>query len=204
MQEISADLKQIYFNEFRISIEKTVSLNDEEWKAIADKIHVRYFSKNEILVSQEETENYLSFVAEGVLRGFFPKDGDEHTIAFTYRGHYCASLGSFISRKPSRYVIQALSDVVLLSVVYNDMQNLYNRYKSIERWGRIAAEEVLTGFEWRQAELMSFTAEERYRVFVQRSAHLLQQVPQKHIASYLDMTPETFSRLRKRRDDDFS
>lgn len=191
------DSLRIHLPAFRKAIELTVKLEEAEWDAVASVVRVRTFSKNEMVISAGETENYLSFVAEGVLRGYFQKDGDEHTIAFTYKDHYCASLGSFISRRPSLYHIQALSNVVLLSIPYNDMQELYDRYKSIERWGRIAAEGVLTGFEWRQAELMSFTAEERYRLFMSRSAHLVQQVSQKYIASYLGMTPETFSRLRK-------
>jgi CRP/FNR family transcriptional regulator, anaerobic regulatory protein len=190
-------LEEQWLRSLRTSIEKVSVLQEDEWLGLKNVIQFRSFSKNEVLISEGEVEHCVSYVADGVLRGYFLKDGDEHTIAFTYKGHYCASLGSFMSRSPSRYYIQALSEGVLLSIRYADLQELYDRYRGIERWGRISAEQVLTGFEWRQAELMSFTAEERFRLFMNRSAFLCQQVPQKYIASYLNMTPETFSRLRK-------
>lgn len=182
---------------FRSVIEKVSPLKDEEWKGLLNVIQFRPFSKHDLIISEGEVEHYVSFVCEGVLHGYFLKDGVEHTIAFTYKGHYCASLGSFMSRSPSRYFIQALSDGMLLSIRYADLQQLYDAYRGIERWGRISAEQVLTGFEWRQAELMSFSAEERFRLFMKRSSFLCQLVPQKYIASCLNMTPETFSRLRK-------
>lgn len=189
--------KEKYLEEFRSVIEKKVKLRDEEWEEIRKLTVFRSFKKGATVVSEHDVEQWISYVGTGFLRGYFLKEGIEHTIAFTYSKNYCASLGSFVSRRASKYYIEALSDVVLLSISYDSMQLLYDQFKSVERWGRLAAEEVLTGFEWRQAELMSFTAEERYQLFVARSPELIAKIPQKYLASYLGMTPETFSRLRK-------
>ncbi|MBX7094706.1 MAG: cyclic nucleotide-binding domain-containing protein [Flavobacteriales bacterium] len=189
--------KEKYLEEFRSVIEKKVKLRDEEWEEIRKLTVFRSFKKGATVVSEHDVEQWISYVGTGFLRGYFLKEGIEHTIAFTYSKNYCASLGSFVSRRASKYYIEALSDVVLLSISYDNMQLLYDQFKSVERWGRLAAEEVLTGFEWRQAELMSFTAEERYQLFVARSPELIAKIPQKYLASYLGMTPETFSRLRK-------
>ena len=79
-----------------------------------------------------------------------------------------------------------------------DLLRAYMEVPGMERFGRLILEEVLVGRAQREIEMLSLSAEERYRRFMDRSAHLLQLVPQKDIASYLGMTPETFSRLRAR------
>lgn len=93
----------------------------------------------------------------------------------------------------------AVTDSVLVGIAYHDLQQLYTGLKVMERFGRLILEELILGRAVREVEQLSLSAEERYDRLVQRSPKLLQLVPQKDIASYLRMTPETFSRLRRKR-----
>ena len=74
---------------------------------------------------------------------------------------------------------------------------IFDKYKWVERWGRILNANILIGIGRRQVEVRSYTAEERFERLFNQSPHIFQLVPQKHLASYLGMTPETFSRMRK-------
>jgi CRP-like cAMP-binding protein len=127
----------------------------------------------------------------------FPHDGEDICVGFAYDGSWSGEYASFITRKPARFDVVAITDSVLLGIRYADLQRLYQEVPVMERFGRLILEEVLVGRGVREVELLSLTAEERYRKLVARSPHLLQLVPQKDIASYLRMTPETFSRLRR-------
>lgn len=93
--------------------------------------------------------------------------------------------------------LQALTDCELLKISFTDLNAMFDKYKSIERWGRIFNAKILVGMARRQLEVRSYSAEERFERLCNDSPHILQMVSQKYLASYLGMTPETFSRLRK-------
>ncbi|MDQ3101645.1 MAG: hypothetical protein M3R08_09690 [Bacteroidota bacterium] len=86
----------------------------------------------------------------------------------------------------------------MIGIRHTDLQELYAQFPIMERFGRLILEELIRGRATREIELLTLSAEERYRKLLDRSPHLLQLVSQKDIASYLRMTPETFSRLRAR------
>lgn len=141
-----------------------------------------------------ETRGYI--VEEGVQRLYFEHDGDEHCLGFAYGHSWSGDYDSFLAQRPGRFQVQAVTDSVLLGIDRNDLMRLYDRIPSMDRWGRLIVEELVQGRATREIELLTLSAEERYRRLMARSPHLLQLVPQKDIASYLRMTPETFSRLR--------
>ncbi len=183
---------------FRTQFEKKVILPDEVWLAVVAKCRLLQFKKGDFILQNGQIEPYVAFVDKGIIRAYHLKDGEEICVAFTWDGYYCSSFASFLSRKPSNYTIECLSDCTLVAIEHGDLQLLFNQYQLVERWGRLAAEEVLIGKENREVEMLSFSAEERYHRIYQQSPQLFQLVSQKHIASYLGMKPETFSRLRKK------
>ncbi|MEM1136278.1 MAG: hypothetical protein AAGI07_10605 [Bacteroidota bacterium] len=93
------------------------------------------------------------------------------------------------------YFLETLTICKLLKTSYEKIIRLYEQSHMIERMSRIMVEKMLLGLSMRHIELQCCSAEERFKVFLRRSPHLLQLVPQKYLASYLSMTPETFSRL---------
>lgn len=195
----------IYFQKMDIyqalkeSIFKLVKFEETEWEDFSTCWHPLAIKKREYIIKAGQIEKYFYFVHHGVLRGFTLKDGDEISIGFTYDGDYSGAYDSFLAQKPSDFSIQAITDCTLLRVSYADLMKMFDAYKNVERWGRIFNANILIGMARRQLEVRSFSAEERFERLVAQSPHILQLVPQKYLASYLGMTPETFSRLRKRK-----
>ena len=183
----------------RSTIHRYVTLSDAEWQRIAPLWHERAFSKGAYICATGEVEEWFCIVKSGVQRLSFFHDGNDVCVGFAYDGSWCGEYASFVSRKPARFDVKAVTDSVLIGIRHADLQQLYTELNCMERFGRLILEELLIGRAVREIEQLSLSAEERYDRLVQRSPQLLQLVPQKDIASYLRMTPETFSRLRKRR-----
>lgn len=183
----------------RRTIERYVPLTDEAWARIAPHWRAHAFARNAFVTRNGEVEQHFYIVQRGVQRMSFPHDGEDICVGFSYDGSWCGAFDSFVTRKPARFDVRALTDSVLLGIAYDDLQGLYDTLPCMERFGRLILEELVAGRATREIEQLSLTAEERFDRLMARSPHLLQLAPQKDIASYLRMTPETFSRLRARR-----
>lgn len=180
----------------RSTIERYVRLTEAEWRVIASCWMERTFSKGAMISREGTVEQWFYIVKEGVQRLYYDHDGNEHCLGFSYDHSWSGDYDSFLSQRPGRFMVQAVTDSVLFGIRYADLQELYERVPIMERFGRLILEELISGRATREIELLTLSAEERYRRLLKRSPHLLQLVTQKDIASYLRMTPETFSRLR--------
>ncbi|UXP32717.1 Crp/Fnr family transcriptional regulator [Reichenbachiella agarivorans] len=172
-------------------------LSEDEWEDFSVRWTPFSLKKGEYMIAEGKIEKYFYFIHSGVLRAFFRKDGHESNIGFTYDGDYSGAYDSFLDQKVADWNIEALSDVVGLRISYVDLMAMYDAYKSVERWGRLFNAKILIGMGRRQVEIRDFSAEERFERLMRDSPHIFQLVPQKHLASYLGMAPETFSRMRK-------
>lgn len=182
----------------RRTIERYVNVSDGDWERIAPSWRERAFTKGAPICAVGQVEQRFYIVKSGVQRLTFPHDGQDVCVGFAYDGSWSGEYASFVSRKPARFDVVAMTDSVLIGIEHDDLQRLYADVPMMERFGRLIMEELLLGRATREIEQMSLSAEERYDRLMARSPHLLQLVPQKDIASYLRMTPETFSRLRRR------
>lgn len=183
----------------RRTIQRYVPLTEAEWARIAPCWQEHAFTRGAHICAVGQVEQRFYIVQSGVQRLSFPHDGQDICVGFAYDGSWSGEYMSFVTRKPARFDVVAMTDSVLLGIGYDDLQHLYRESPVMERFGRLILEELLTGRATREIEQLALSAEERYDRLVARSPQLLQLVPQKDIASYLRMTPETFSRLRKRR-----
>ncbi|MCU0319400.1 MAG: Crp/Fnr family transcriptional regulator [Flavobacteriales bacterium] len=182
----------------RRTIERYVPLTQEEWEMVAPHWHQRQFKRGAFIAQVGQCERWFSIVESGVQRLFVEHDGSEACLAFAYDGSWCGDLDSILRRAPGRFNVQALTHSVLWSIEASMLFQLYERLPVMQRFGRLILEELLVGRATREIEQLTLSAAERFDRLMQRSPHLLQLVPQKDIASYLGMTPETFSRLRAR------
>jgi CRP-like cAMP-binding protein len=183
----------------RRTIERYVPLRDTEWQRIAPHWTEHAFSRGAFVSAVGQVEQRFYIVKSGVQRLSFPHDGQDICVGFAYDGSWSGDYASFVTRKPGQFDVVAITDSVLLGIRHEDLQRLYSELPIMERFGRLIMEELLVGRGTREIEQLSLSAEDRYDRLVARSPHLLQLVPQKDIASYLRMTPETFSRLRRKR-----
>lgn len=180
----------------RRTIERYVKLTDAEWEEVAPCWSTYHFPKGAFISEVGRVEKRFYIVEEGVQRMYFEHDGNEYCLGFSYDHSWSGDFDSFVSQRPGRFQVQAVSDTILVGIERSDLARLYDRIPAMDRWGRLILEELVQGRATREIEQLTLSAEERYRRILKRSPHLLQLVAQKDIASYLRMTPETFSRLR--------
>lgn len=182
----------------RRTIERYVPVSDELWTDLASRWRLRAYPKGSFVSAAGRVEDNFYIVDAGVQRLFVEHDGNEVCIGFAYDGSWSGDYDSFLRQRPGRFQVQAVTDSALWAIHRRDLLELYDKFPIMDRFGRLILEELFAGRATREVEQLTLGAEERYRRFITRSPHLLQLVAQKDIASYLRMTPETFSRLRAR------
>ncbi len=153
--------------------------------------------RNEYLKVKGSIDTNLYLVEKGALRIFVIDEFEEHTIRFGYQNNLIAALDSFLNEKPSEFYIQALKYSSLKVIDKKTYMNFVS--SSIENttlWQRILESFALQQME-RERDILTTSPLERYNRVLKRSPQLFQEIPNKYIASYLRMTPETLSRIKK-------
>ncbi len=155
------------------------------------------FRRNDFLKISGSTDTHIYFIEKGSVRIFMADENEERIIRFGYTGNIIVSLDSFLSGKPSDLYIQAIKKTIVRIASKNDF---YEFIKSGEEqmtfWMNVLEDLVLQQLE-REKDLLINAPGERYERVLKRSPKLFQEVPNKYIANYLRMSPETLSRLKK-------
>ncbi|GHE74643.1 Crp/Fnr family transcriptional regulator [Roseivirga thermotolerans] len=190
-------MEEVYTG-LRKSIEQYISLNEEEWQQIRTCWKPFHYHKNTVITSVGQVEKYFYYVHEGLIRGFFEKNGTEHNMGFTYNGEYSGVYDSFIFQRPSDWSLETLADSSGVRISYHQLEMLYSKVPILKEWTFRFNRQVMFGLGIFIRSLLADSAEEKFERLMSQSPHIIQIVPQKHLASYLGMTPETFSRMRKK------
>lgn len=153
--------------------------------------------RNDFLKVKGSVDLQLYYVQSGALRVFIEDEHVEHTIRFGYKNTFIASLDSYINEKPSAFYIQAIkkSEVKVMHKTAF-MKFMQSSPENMLLWQKITEQLVFQQIE-REIDILTSSPLERYRRVLSRSPQLFQEIPHKYIASYLRMTPETLSRLKK-------
>jgi len=172
-------------------------MEEQEWEAFAAKLIRKEVGKKEKLLEVGDIENYLSFIQQGVVRFYIPKDEKEYTFAFSFEEEFVSAYDSFLMQKPCKYIVEALTDTVLWRISYDDLQLIYKQTSIGNQIGRLASEILYLENIEREISLLTLTAKERYLRLFTDQKRLLQQIPLKYIASYIGITPQALSRIRR-------
>jgi len=170
----------------------------EQLKFINQLFDSKHVSKGEFLAEQDKLCNDLAFVENGFMRMHTLVDGNEITQWISGPGHFATELQSFIFDTPSRWNIQAISDTNIFTISKENYQRVC---ETIPLWNQLEKAFLIkcfTTLENRVLSHLSMSAEERYQNFETYFPDIFRNVPQSYIASLLGMTPETFSRIRKK------
>ena len=173
-----------------------VSLTDAEFAHFESFFEKRYFKKKNKLLREGEVEKYLNFIETGLARLYFITKKEETVLQFSLEHEVICGFESFLSEKPSNFFIEALEDMVVYSITLANLENLFAYSPKIERLGRLfATQEYLKkmDFEYYRVRV---TTQQRFIDFLRNNQMLVQRVPQKYLASYMDIKPETFSRMK--------
>jgi len=173
-------------------------MTEAEWKALESKLTVEPVQKGSLLIRQGEISRTVSFINKGLVRSYYLSDGQEINTGFIAENEYVSSYSSFLTRQPSAENIDALEDCELINLSYESMQELYLSHPIYERFGRKIAEMLYIMVSSHTTLLLTLSPEERYQTILQYQPYLIQRVPQYMIASFIGITPEHLSRIRKK------
>ncbi len=151
--------------------------------------------KKTIMTRADDTEHYLYYVLDGVQKSYYLADGKEHVLQFAYAPSLSGVVESFLTQTPSKYYLETITASTFLRISYQNHQQLLEKHRSIETLFRKLSAHFLMNVMHRHHELMAYGIEERFKLFVKRSPHLLQMVSQKDLASYLRIDATNFSKL---------
>jgi len=178
-------------------VRKFIDISDDEFRQnIYPYITVRKYGKKEVITEAGEIENYFNFVIKGLVRKYYRKGKEEINTQISFEGHIIHSQESFHSRTPSEYFVETIEPTTLVSITYDDLERLYARSGKMEHLGRLIITYTMVIKDRWQMQLVMHTPRERFIQFVHHNPELLQRVPQKYLASYLNIKPETFSRFK--------
>lgn len=186
------------FSLLRRHIEDRISLTDEEFNICTKFFIPKKIRKRQFLLNEGEVCNHSSFVNSGCLRIYkIDSKGVEHIIQFAIADWWVTDMNSFLSGTPAQYNIDALEDSEILLLEKSAREDLLIACPKMERFFRLLIEANHIATYRRVADSLSASAEERYLKFIKTYPELYEQVPQHQIASYLGITPQSLSRIRK-------
>jgi CRP-like cAMP-binding protein len=183
----------------RQNINSIVPLTDSDWGTIAAVCVEREFKRGAFINQEGETNRFTNFIVSGSARVFHVDlQGQEHVVQLGIRGWWISDFASFITQKPGLLFTEALEPTRVMSISYDSLQQLYDAIPAFERFYRLLIQKAYASFQQRVLQNLSMDAETRYRNFVEAYPTLDQQIAQKHIASYLGMSAEFLSKIKKR------
>ena len=178
-------------------LRKFVNITDDEFtKCLMPIIKVRRFGKREFLTKAGEVENYFNFIIKGLIRKYYQKNTQEINTQISMEGHIILSQESFHGRRLSEYSIETIEPSVVISIKHDDLEKVYQVSKKMEHLARLVITHTMIIKDNWQMQMVKMTPRERFLNFVMKNPDLMQRVPQKYLASYLNIKPETFSRFK--------
>ena len=177
-------------------VQKFGKLTREEFDQLIPYFQVRYFDKKTILLQKGDVEEHLSVVVKGLVRKYIKVRGNEITLQLATEGHMIQSEVSFHTRLPSDVILETLEPTALVSMDYHGVQDALEKIPNAEELGRMIITYMFIKKDSRYYSQLKHTTRERFLEYMNQHPHMLQRVPQKILASYLNIKPETFSRLK--------
>ena len=186
--------------QIKLYLDRIASISDSDWNFFISKLHRRIIKKKSVFIKVNQIENHISFIESGIVRLFIPKDNPEKeiTFGFSFKNQFVSAYESFLTRSPSNYQLQTLTETVMLSISYKDLQSVYKSTQIGNLIGRLTAEDLFLIKSKREQNLLNLNAEQLYLKLFNERPELLKSVPLKYISSYIGVTAQALSRIRKR------
>ena len=182
-----------------LNIEKSIILSNEEIDFFTSLLKSKSLAKGAFLLCEGDICKYESFVTKGCLKTYYlDESGFEHIIDFSIEEWWANDLYSFFSQTASKSFIKAIEDTDILQISKNNLEILYQKIPKFERFFRILFQNAYITQREQIHQALSATAEERYLLFLQKKPYAEERFSQKDIASYLGITPQFLSALKKK------
>ena len=186
---------ELYYQKLR----EKVDFSDDELALIKTYLTPKKLRKKQYLLQEGDVCRFIAFVAKGVMRAYtVDEKGTEHIIQFAPEGWTIADLYSFLTSEPATYNIDALEDSELLLISKPAQDELLKKIPRYETYIRLQLTGAYIAMQRRLTSIISLPLEERYANLIAQYPDIVQRVPQHMIASYMGLTPETLSRVRRK------
>jgi len=182
------------------NVAKHIVLDNDEANYFTSLLNSKEIPKKTCLLAEEQACKHLSYVHSGALRSYcLDKQGKESTVMFAVAGWWVTDMYCFLNDKPAMMHIEAIEDSCIFQLSKENFDKLFTQVPKFERFFRILMQNAYTREQLRIIENLTLSAEERYDRFLNKYPQVVQQVTQKQIASYLGITPEFLSAIRKKK-----
>ena len=177
-------------------LQRFMTISVDDLKMLLSYCEIRQVDKRTILVKEGDVDNYLNMVVKGLVMKYVRVKKSDMILQLATEGHVIHSEISFLTRTPSLVFVETLEPTIMVSLTHDKMEEALDKFPQGERLGRL----ILTGMYVKKEESRYYrllkSARERFLDYVNAHPHMLQRVPQKYLASYLNIKPETFSRMK--------
>jgi CRP-like cAMP-binding protein len=172
--------------------------SEQDWEVVSSKFIQQDFPKKALILKKGHVENYVSYVKEGIVRYYIPRENKELTFELTFANDFVGAYDSFLTRLPSVYHVETITQTTLWRLSYEDVQSLYRDTEKGNIIGRLASEKLFLEKAKREISLLNDTAEQRYLNLFSEQPEMIKKIPLQYIASYIGITPQALSRIRRR------
>jgi len=180
------------------SITEKIRITSAEETRLKEFFIPKKVRKKQYILNAGDVCQYITFIEKGMLRSFTVDDeGNEHVVQFAIEGWWISDIGSFLSGDSALYNIEALEDSEVLNLTKPAMDDLMDQLPPLERYFRLLMQNNIVALQRRVIAYMSLSAEEKYLKLMDVCPDIISRAPQQYVASYLGITPETLSRIRK-------
>lgn len=187
------------FDVFFSQVKDKVLISEQEQNLVKTFFAPKKIRKKQYLLQEGDICKHLAFVEKGLLRSYsVDEKGTEHMLHFAWEGWWMADILSFLSAEPSTYFIDAIEESELLLISLSGFEEMLLKVPVMERYFRILFQNNIISKERRLIQSLAFSAEEKYLHLLANNPQLVQKIPQNLIASYLGITPETLSRIKRK------
>jgi len=181
------------------NIKRYVPLTEDDEKEFISIVRETRVKKRQFIVQPGFICTHQTYVVKGALRVYFvSNEGIDHTIQFAIEDWFISDFNSYISQTPASLFVEALEDSIVQQLAYNDVESLCDKNPKFEKFFRLTAQKAFAYSQRRVLSNLGKSAEEKYLDFLSLYPSIVHRVPQYTIASYLGMSPEFLSKVRKR------
>ena len=181
------------------NIQQHITLNDTELQYFQSKLKFSSIQRKDLILRQEQICKKLFFVEKGSFRAYnINEEGKESTIMFALKNWWITDMDCFVNQKPAQVSIEALEQSTVISLSFGALHDLYEKIPAFERLFRILFQNAYIREQKRTLLYLSSNTQERYYQFLKQYPDFIEKVTQKQIASYLGVTPEFLSAVKKK------